>query len=490
MIIGFAALIFVMLLVIGVHITNPFSRLTIIRQPFAVVVMQSAFVAEDKTRRIAVRQAWWWKSFAVLKSFVHILETRYINSPRSTARTTDGIIADIHAHRFNPRKLLLTSGDHFSALFVRNLGVFYYPMLDTRVVGSAEDWHNRQIVYMQTLAYALGVFAKRPIPVTTIMPVGAYRATCVNYYVYPSDTVYGILYALAALLGDEPAAPYDYAPETHQLGTKPLAEALRAEYRGTLSKLYADYRRTVFDEQTGLIRAGIHLSGAKDITRRVCAFYDNVIFWKTAQLAGRLGIIPEDKAFLAKLKRTILRTFWLEDAGYFLEDLSGEGRARAYYSSDWLIVLATGFLDPRKANERKYFTRSVAYIQAQGIDQPFAIKYQHETRAHRQFFLARLAFAAYGGDVVWSFWGMEYIKVLLMLYEATSEQSYLKAADFHLNAYERAMLRDGGFPEVYNKQGKLYQTPIYRSIRQTGWVIGFEQARAMRAAIAGKRGRA
>jgi predicted AAA+ superfamily ATPase len=37
----------------------------------------------------------------------------------------------------------------------------------------------------------------------------------------------------------------------------------------------------------------------------------------------------------------------------------------------------------------------------------------------------------------------------------------------------------GGFPEVYDPEGRLLQTPFYRSIRQTGWVIGFEQAREM-----------
>lgn len=45
------------------------------------------------------------------------------------------------------------------------------------------------------------------------------------------------------------------------------------------------------------------------------------------------------------------------------------------------------------------------------------------------------------------------------------------------------MLRYGGFPEVYDPNGNLLQTAFYKSILQTGWVIGFEQARAMHKAI-------
>ena len=142
-------------------------------------------------------------------------------------------------------------------------------------------------------------------------------------------------------------------------------------------------------------------------------------------------------------------------------------------------MLSTGFLDLANDNETAYYTRSIDYIRKNNIDRPFALKYQHDTRAHRQFLPVRLAVASYGGDAIWSFWGMEYIKALVLLYEKTSETRYKKEAKFHIDAYEKKMLEYGGFPEVYDPEGRLLQTPFYRSIRQTGWVIGFEQAREM-----------
>jgi len=462
------------------YLTNPFARLSIIKLPYRVRLGDGTHQKIiDNNSRLRVHAGLLWRLFAIYQCGLYIVTTRYIHSPGAASHDVDGIIGDIHKLRYDPDKLLLISGDHFNGLFVRNLGVFYYPMLDRAIAGTSEDWRNRQEVYLQTVAYALGVFAKSPVLTTTIVSMGPYSATPVNFYAYPSDSLYGIVYALAALRGVESAQPYDYATARHVLSTKAAAKRLCDTYAGTLEKLYDNYRTTVFDADSGLVRTDLHMSGAKDITRRYSAFYDNVIYWKTTQLCMTLGIIPTDEKFLSELKQRILGTFWLPDEGYFLEDLSDEGLEKKYYSSDWLIVLATGFLDLFDENETEYFTRSIEYIQREKIDQPFAIKYQQSTRAHRQFFAVRMAVASYGGDAIWSFWGMEYIKTLVLLYRHTGKAEYKKAAKHHLDKYEQAMVKNRGFPEVYDPNGKLLQTPLYRSIRQTGWVIGFEQAREM-----------
>lgn len=474
---------------VATYLTNPFVRFSIIRLPYRAKLKAKTLEAVNNNQKLVVRQNIFWRLFAYYQCGLYILTTRYfsISSPRSTGKTVDDIIADIHKLRYDPNKLLLISGDHFNGLFVRNLGVFYYPMLDRAIPGTRDDWCDREAVYLQTVAFALGVFAKNPTLTTTIVSMGPYAATCINFYAYPSDSLFGILFALATLSDHESAQPYKYAKNTHQLDTKPAAETLINTYRITLETLYASYRSHVFDETTGLIKRTVHLSGAKDITRRYSAFYDNVVFWKTTQLAMTLGLIPHDQLFLDRLKQTILDTFWLEDEGYFLEDLSTEGVRDKLYSSDWLIVLSTGFLDITNPTERTYYERSVTYIQAHKIDQPFAIKYQADTRAHRQFFVVRMAVASYGGDAIWSFWGMEYIKTLTLLAHTTSNSNYAIAAAEHLRAYETAMLRNGGFPETYDADGKLLRTPFYQSIRQTGWVIGFEQARAMYRALIAER---
>jgi hypothetical protein len=464
-------------------ITNPFSKTTIVSLPYKVRFSSTEVKTTDESESVRVRQRLFWRLFAIIKSGTHIMHTRYVHSKRSKAKHAQGVIRDIHRLRYDPRKLLLISGDHFSGLFVRNLGVFLYPVLDRNFAISEQDWKRRQSTYLQTVAYALAVFAKHDTLTTTIMPTSRLGATCVNFYAYPSDTLYGILFALAASCGQESAQPYGYGKAARDLAVKPAADELLTKHQGSLAYHYATYRHTVFDESAGLIKRSIHLSGAKDITKRTCAFYDNVIFWKTTQLAMMLGIIPDQTAFLDKLKTRILDTYWLDEEGYFLEDLSEPGVKNKYYSSDWLIVLATGFLDPLNKLERRYYERSVEYIRQNGLDQPFPIKYQHDTRADRQFLAVRIAVASYGGDAIWSFWGMEYIKTLLILYKTTKKTEYLALADRHIAAYEANIVRYGGFPEVYDNKGNLLETRMYRSICMTSWVIGFEQVQAIRSSL-------
>lgn len=462
------------------YLTNPFSRLTIIRLPYRIRLKHLAHEKIDENDKIKVHTSLLWQAFAYYQCGLYILAIRYLGQASSKSITYKEIIKDIHTLRFNPEKLLLISGDHFNGLFVRNLGVFYYPMLDGNVYTTDKDWRDRQEVYSQTVAYALGSFAKQPRLTTTIVPTGIYSATNINFYSYPSDSLYGILYALAVLSGIESAGADLYKKSKRKVDTVAAARELIEKYRPLLAELYDQYTCKVYDGDTGLIRTDIHLSGAKDITKRQSAFYDNVIYWKTTELAHKLGVITSDDDTLSSMKKRIISKFWLEDEGYFVEDLSDEAQKQKLYSSDWLIVLTTGFLDIASVKERSYFVRSIEYIQQKGIARPFAIKYQNETRAHRQFLPVRLAVASYGGDSIWSFWGMEYIKVNLLLAKYAEDTKYLEEADYHIDKYKQNLVKFKGFPEVYDSEGKMLQTLLYKSIRMTGWVIGFEQVLKMR----------
>jgi hypothetical protein len=234
-------------LVLASVLTNPFSRRSIIRKPYIAKSKGQLISATDNLDKITVHSKPWWTWFARLKMAIHILETRYVSSPRSNSSDTAGIIQDIHELRYNPEKLLLISGDHFSGLFVRNLGVFYYPTLDASIPSSAGDWLNRQLIYLDTVAYAIGVFHKYRTLTTTIVPTGPYGATCVNFYAYPSDTLYGIFYGIAIMSGIESGQPYSYKNPAHNLGTKVAASDLLSEYGETLSELYYQYRKTVYE---------------------------------------------------------------------------------------------------------------------------------------------------------------------------------------------------------------------------------------------------
>lgn len=490
--------------ILAAYFTNPFNKLSPARNPFSV--SQEAPYRLTRRHRLRPRQQLPWLAFAVLKNGVHIVLNRYLGGPKARRGSVEQVVADVYRHRFRENRPLLITGDHFNSLFVRNLGVFYYPVLDPAVPGSARDWADRQRIYLRTTAYALEAFSHQSEPATTIVPTGRHHVTAVNFFAYPSDTVYGIFFALAALTGKVDWGAYyagpghscsrvrkaqresaKHAKQTRRLDTVAAGQQLTEDYRQTLQKLYAHYRRTVWDETRELTKGSVALSGAKDITPRRCAFYDNVIFWKTTSLASQLGIHePTGESiehWRRRVKETIIEHFWDETAGYFLEQLSPEAKRQRHYASDWLIVLATGFLDLTKPRDRRLARRIVDYIIRTKLDEPLPLRYHADPRRNEQVWAVRFGVASYGNRAIWSFWGMEYIKMLLQLGRLESDPALIVRAERHLASYRAVMERERGFPEVLDERGRLLKTGLYAGVRQSSWVIGFDQARGLAEAM-------
>lgn len=165
--------------------------------------------------------------------------------------------------------------------------------------------------------------------------------------------------------------------------------------------------------------------------------------------------------------------------GCFLEDQSPEALRQNYYSSDWLIVLSTGFLDPRNAGDRQYYQSCVKYIQDHKLDRPFGIKYQQQLRPWRLYPLVRIGAPQYGSTAIWSNWGMEYAKLLALLFQSTGNQAYLDEADYQIDQYTDNIIKYECYPEVYDENGQMFKNLFYKSVCQTGWVVTYEQAKAL-----------
>lgn len=463
------------------YLTNPFTKYTLVHVPYQTSVNEDGQLTILREGSLRLRTSQFYGIFAQLKSGYHILSNVYGGNKQAKADTLNEIILDIHKLRFDPNEPYLISGDHFSMLYIRSLGIFYHTLLDPRTPLSDEDWLNRQKIYLQTTAYALEVFKDAPALSTTIVPVGENSVAQMNIYSPPSDTLYSLLYALDVMQSStalENTYPF-IASHKYSLQTQKAAQQLLMDYRPSLQYHYLHFIRSVVDEKTGLVKKDILLSGTKDISKRQSAFYDNVMVWKTTQLAQKLHIIPQDQAVLDQLKQRILDTYWKPEIGCFIEDQSTAALANNYYSSDWLIVLKTGFLDPFDPTERQLYQECVKYIQAQGIDSPFGLKYQQEMRGERLHPIVRIGAPEYGSTAIWSNWGMEYIKLLTFLYRTTGDSSYYQRAQQQLDAYTDNIIRYSCYPEVYNDQGQMFQNLFYKSVCQTGWVVTYEQAKAL-----------
>jgi hypothetical protein len=468
------------LLGISIFISNPFRKITIVQSIFATVLLKGQLVLL-KNGTIKIKNNPIMVAFAWIKAGTHIIKNAIIAAPKAKGSTVEEIIASIHKLRFNPSLPFLISGDHFSMLYPRNLGIFYFSILDPRVAINDQDWLNRERKYLQTAAYALETFSKAGKLTTTVVPVGRRSVSLINVFAYPSDTLYGILHALNSMQTSEQffeTYPFE-SNRTYSLHTQSAAQELLQEYRPALRKLCAGYRKTVFDEKTGLVRQFLRISSHLDTKIRSCSFYDNVVFWKTMELAEKLGVVEHDEGWLKDLKKRIIETFWDEEHGYFLDDLSTDTLENHRYASDWVIILTTSFLLPTKKTEIKYYERIVEYIEKMGLDKPFPLKVLGSHEKKNDHFWVRTFASNYQDNAIWSNLGVQYIKALCLLYQQTGKKEYLNRAGKGVSAYRDSIFKYKGYPELYDSRGRMMETLFYRSIRQTSWVVDFEHAQAL-----------
>ena len=474
----FLLVAFFVILGIFSYLTNPFTRFSIFDRNLIKISVSGNEIKIDDIKPVYVHSGPFYESLGKLKSGWHIIVNRLDPRLKTKGFELNEIIKNIHKERFSEEAAFLISGEHFSMLYPRSLGIFYHSLLDPRTALNAKDWENRQVIYLKTLALILSTYQNTDRLSTTIVPISRKTVTLINIYSPPSDTLYSILYGLKSLQNtSELERIYPYTVSNgKKLITTAAAKKLLVTYAGELSKMTSNYFEEVYDKNTGLVKKDVSLSSAKDSVKRSSSFYDNVIFWKTISLAQELNIIEKDQTFLDQLKNRIIQKFWLEDEGYFLEELSTQAVEEKWYSSDWLIAYQTGFLDAENERDLKLLTRSVEYVQLNNIDQPFGLRYQLDSRPKQLHNTVRLFAREYGSTAIWSHWGMEYTKLLVRLSQKTGNIFYLADARDQLRAYIHNIEQYGGYPEVYENEGGIFRSRVYRGVLETGWIVNFEEA--------------
>jgi hypothetical protein len=464
------------------YFTNPFTHYSLVVDPFTAHEVSGQIVLEE-THDIRLRRGMLYRGLERIKRGYAIVSNNYFGSKKAPRGDVDDIIKEIVDLRFNANHPYLISGDHFSMLYLRSLGIFFHSAIDPRTAFTPYDWFQRQALYLKTVAFALNSFAGVNQLTTTVTPVGRYSVALVNVFQPPSDSLYSLLYALQVLQqSNEITQRYRFQTangDEYPLQTTTTARQLLQVHQAELARYWQSYSQQVFDPSTGLIRRNLELSSVKDGTKRSSAFYDNVVYWKTWQYAQEFGLAASDPAGLQTLRQRILQNYWLDGPGYFREDADTHINQRDEYSSDWLIAYMTGFLDPHNPVDRRYLERCIAYIQQEKLDQPFGLLYQSEQRRDRLYDFVRIFTPDYGTTTIWSNWGMEYIKLLTALYQNTCQPNYLATAQDQIESYSQNIVKYRGYPEVYDRYGAMYVRPFYKSVRQTGWVVSFLQARGM-----------
>lgn len=419
------------------------------------------------------------RKFAVYtKGGIRIIKARFQQEKRLTG-TEQTIIEQIHKARFGTDNPYVITGGHFSPLFVRNLGIFYNALLDPRLPSTDDDWLLRQQIALKTVAFDLSIFALAGKDFTTIYPVKKNIFTCYNVYTRPSDSLFAILYTLHALTDDtfiETLFPAKKMTK-RKLQTSKAANKLLKDYRKVLQELITNYYTEIIDTKTGLIKKDILLASARDGLKRQSSFYDNVILWSTIRLANKLNLYQITQQELSLWKKRIIQAFWDEKHGIFLDDLSSFAKQEVLFSADSFIVLSTGFFTHANTSDMQFLKRIIAYVKKHKLDHPFPLHYSIMDLSKNLYGHVRRIAPTYMGTSIWSHWGMEYIKALLSI--SRGNDRYLADAKKHIGAYKRNIEYYGGYPEVYDRTGRLLTHHFYRSVLHNGWVINYEQVKML-----------
>lgn len=402
-------------------------------------------------KKVKLLEGFPWETIAVFLGGIQILRKRFFSEEKFPG-TQKNIIAAIHEKRFSDREKYVITGGHFSDLYVRNLGIFYADLLDNAVAKS--DLQKRQAIGIKTLTLDLQLLEQAKREPTTFTKLFGNFYMAKNIYARASDSLYAILYTLEKLQENR--------------ATKHIAEKLLEKYHKTLARLIAQYVADVFDTHTGILKKNVYLASARDGVKRESSFYDNVIFWATLTLAKKMQLTNQSQDFLNTLRKKILTTFWDTKEKIFLDDLSAHAQKQHTFCADSFIVLATGFLDIKNAADKKKLANMVAYVEKNKLDQPFPIHYTKENTKHNLHFWVRHMAMSYMGESIWSHWGMEYIKALILLDKKAKAKKFLKI-------YEQNIEKYGGYPELYDTDGNIFRTFFYKSVLHTGWVINFEK---------------
>lgn len=437
---------------------SPYSSDSFVQAPFTTRFSNGQVVL-TKHFNLRVYHNWGMSTVGYLEQLATDVWDR-IRSPKEPAGNLASIIASIHTQRFDPSKPYIISGDQFDGLYLRNLSVFYQSLLDPHTALNATDWHNRQRLAVQSLAYALSATQVLKCPVTTLLPISPRGVIAVNFWSYPSDTIFS-LFELLQRLENDPA-------------TRQAALQLQHEYGSGLQAAYQNYLHTVRDPRTEQVRYGLQLSSARDAAKRQSSFYDNVILWRTEQLADQLGFGTTSSQTLARLRQAILQRFWNNSEGHFIDD-TAPGNQNSY-SSDWLIALPVGFLDPSNPDDLTKLKRVSAYIDQRHLASPLPIRYTSDADTTHQDFFVRYFVGNYGNTAIWSYWGNLYIGLETSLYQQTGQPLYARHVTASLAAWRRVILRDRGYPETLDGHGRLLETTFYESIRRNGWIVDYETA--------------
>lgn len=302
-------------------------------------------------------------------------------------------------------KFFKTSNGHFNEFYTRD---FAYNIESLIKLG-----YKKQCV--QTIDYALAKFKEHKHITTSITPKGK----PINFPKYTPESLALIIYCL------------------NKLNNKKLVD----KYKQFLERetLYV-FNRSI-NKKTGLVTKKEDYFSCRDHVKRYSACYDNTMIGLLNKCLSKLKLKNPFKKY--NYEKLLIKYFWKKD--HFIDDLSGIKDITGDANSAPYRFLLTD----KKYN--KMLIKSIRIIRKLKLDYPFPIKYSTNKIAKRN--IADFFAKDYETDSIWPHVAYNYLFAVKRV-----NKNLLKK---YLIAYKKQIEKHKTFPEVYDKNGKIFRSFFY-----------------------------
>ena len=326
-------------------------------------------------------------------------------------------------------KYFQTSTTNFPQFWTRDFGWCTKSLLK---LGYKKEVHK-------TIRYALNCFQKKGKITTTISP----KNKPFDFPNYSVDSLPWLIHSIKI-------SKFDYN-----------------NYLPFLNKEIIRFFNIVINNKTKLVTENKQFSSMKDFSIRKSSCYDNCM------LIMLINDIMEinHKNHVKKLKNPfyhhksisktkkyytdlLIENFWNEE--YFYDDL----QKKDYFASDANIFpIMLGI-----TSNKKIINKIINRIISEELDQPLPLCYTKKNK-EVSFIPQELFLKNYEFNTAWTHMGPLWIKTVKHYHPELAKEYKLK--------YKKMIEKEGGFVEVLNKDGKIFNTPFYYADKTMLWAANY-----------------
>jgi len=228
-------------------------------------------------------------------------------------------------------------------------------------------------------------------------------------------------------------------------------KALIKQYKSFLNKEIQRFYEIVVDKKSGMVKKNRHFSSMRDHAIRKSSCYDNCFVALLQKEITALALANPLKKY--DYQQLLKKNFW--NGHYFYADLdqhpivTGDANLFPFYLGIF--------------SDKKMLLLSMQSLVKEGLAEPLPLRYTAKLYTEEQFIFVHKLVKHYETSACWAHMGPIFINLLSTI-DRQQAQDYLAR-------YQKIVLRDKNFIEVYNQDQKPYASWFYYSDVSMLWAV-------------------